>query len=276
MSFSADWLALREGADHRARSTPVRDACTAHFAGRETIAVLDLGAGSGSTLRALAPYLPARQTWTLVDHAPDLLEAARERLLAWANTGETTSAGLTLRKAERTIAVRFLTLDFAGAPERLPLAAIDLVTASALFDLASRAWIERLAALLALHRKALLSALTYDGVMSFSPPHPDDEAIGRAFNTHQSGDKGFGPAAGADAAGALASALRGHGFDLTAGQSDWDLGPGDAALIEPLAAGIATAVGETAAMSPGALAAWAERTRISCRIGHTDLFAAPP
>ena len=68
--FSADWLALREPLDHASRNAAVAAACAAHFAGAETLAVLDLGCGTGSNLRALAPILPERQDWRLVDHDP--------------------------------------------------------------------------------------------------------------------------------------------------------------------------------------------------------------
>ncbi len=81
--FSAEWLALREPADHRARNRDLLGALARRFAGRDTLSVVDLGCGAGSNLRALAPALPRRQRWRLVDHDAALLGAARGRIAQW-------------------------------------------------------------------------------------------------------------------------------------------------------------------------------------------------
>src|SRR5271166_5054853 len=78
MSFSLQWLTLREPYDRAARNPAVLDAVRTAFAGRPAVRVADLGCGTGSTMRAVAPLLPARQTWRLVDNDIALLEAAAE------------------------------------------------------------------------------------------------------------------------------------------------------------------------------------------------------
>src|SRR5690606_22627873 len=72
-SFSADWLALRAGADRRARDEGLAARLSAHFAVREGLRVLDLGAGTGAMLAATAPLLPSGQSWRLVDGDAALL-----------------------------------------------------------------------------------------------------------------------------------------------------------------------------------------------------------
>ena len=64
--FSADWLALREPYDLRARNPAVLDAVVTWCKDMFAIRVVDLGCGTGSTLRALTPRLPGRQNWRLV------------------------------------------------------------------------------------------------------------------------------------------------------------------------------------------------------------------
>src|SRR5215470_6733872 len=76
MTFSAQWLALREPYDQRARSVAVLDRVAAAFAGLSEISVVDLGCGTGSTVRSVGPRLPARQRWRLVDNELDLLAHA--------------------------------------------------------------------------------------------------------------------------------------------------------------------------------------------------------
>ncbi len=57
MGFSADWLALREPADHRSRSAELLATLATRVEGRDTLRITDLGCGTGSNLRATAPAL---------------------------------------------------------------------------------------------------------------------------------------------------------------------------------------------------------------------------
>jgi ubiquinone/menaquinone biosynthesis C-methylase UbiE len=76
--FSANWLALREPVDHRSVNVAVRDAMRTWIGARQHIDIIDLGCGSGSNLRGLAPYLPSSQHWRLVDWDQALLDHARD------------------------------------------------------------------------------------------------------------------------------------------------------------------------------------------------------
>src|SRR5215470_13063239 len=69
---------MREPYDQAARSSAVLDALAAAFAGATTVTVTDLGCGTGSTMRAISPRLPAHQSWRLVDNDEVLLAAARK------------------------------------------------------------------------------------------------------------------------------------------------------------------------------------------------------
>ncbi|CAN0508743.1 unnamed protein product, partial [Phaeothamnion confervicola] len=76
--FSADWLALREPHDLRARNATVLAAVVASQAGNTAIRVVDLACGTGSTLRALAPQFHAPQNWRLADNDLGLLARAAD------------------------------------------------------------------------------------------------------------------------------------------------------------------------------------------------------
>lgn len=277
--FSTEWLSLREPADRSARDPALLDALAGHLPDRE-VRVADLGCGTGSNLRALAPHLGPAQDWRLVDHDPDLLAAARARLPAWAGAADTeggTGGGrLVLRAGGKRIRVSFHEADLARDPAAALGAAPDLVTAAALFDLASEAWIGRFAALVADRRALFYTALTYDGRERWDPPHPADGAMLRAFHAHQSRDKGFGPAAGPRAAAALRAAFEAAGYRVAAGDSSWRL-TAEGTLVRELASGAAAAVRETGLVPEAAVEDWlrARRAGASCTIGHTDLLAVP-
>lgn len=277
--FSAEWLALREPADHAARNRELLAAAAAAVADRQPVHVFDLGCGTGSNLRAMAPRLGPEQRWRLVDHDPLLLAKAREELCRWADaTLAEDAGGLVLSAAGRRIAVSFIAHDLSGGIGPLLAAPTDLVTAAALFDLVSPAWIEAFVQVVTAARLPFYTALTYDGREAWEPPHPDDEAVHGAFLAHQQRDKGFGPAAGPRATALLAEGFRDAGYIVSEAASPWRLTEREQALIAMLADGTAAAVGETGQMAADRLAAWrAARAQASqCFVGHVDLLAVPP
>ena len=58
--FSAEWLALREPYDAKARNAAVLDAVASAFRGEPSVSVVDLACGTGATLRALGPGICRR------------------------------------------------------------------------------------------------------------------------------------------------------------------------------------------------------------------------
>ncbi len=253
MGFAADWLSLREPADHAARDgTLLRLAAErAAMAGGESPVIVDLGCGTGSTVRALAPLLPDAR-WRLVDNDAALLERARA-----------STAGAELHQ-----------LDIAHL-DALPLEGAHLVTASALLDLVTDAWLRDLAARLAVRGIGFYAALTYDGAMSWTPPLPEDAAITQGFNRHQRGVKSLGTALGPDGGAAARDRFEAEGFIMRSADSPWQLGPDDADLQGALFTGIADAAGAADAE------AWLDRRLAArdaggCRIGHRDVLAIPP
>ena len=265
--FTADWLALREPADHAARAEGLaRDAADA-VARSGVIRVLDLGSGTGSNLRYLAPRLPGPQQWLLVDRDADLLAAATARL-----------------PPDTDIAVRQLDLrDLDEAAAHDVFEGRALVTASALLDLVSAAWLDALAAVCASVGAAALFALTYDGRFDCSPADGHDEVVRHLVNLHQRRDKGFGAALGPSAADQAVRAFAAHGYRIERERSDWMLDAGTSVLQRELILGWTQAAIEGAPADTASLVAWRARRlahvdagRSSIRVGHEDLLALPP
>lgn len=265
MSFSPEWLALREPADHASVNAQVRNELRTRLAGRETVKVVDLGCGAGSNLRGTCGALPRHQSWTLVDYDPVLLAAAKERIEAFAPAGG--------------IEVVYRQADLSRGEFGSVIDGADLVTAAALFDLVSVPVIEKLAAAVTERRQIFYTVLTYDGIAAWLPGHAADADLRNAFNAHQRGDKGFGPAAGPGATDALAAAFQARGYTVYRGHSPWVLDDRHARLRDDLDAGFAGAVAETGKVEPAVLADWLAARKAATGavtiIGHEDLLAVP-
>jgi SAM-dependent methyltransferase len=273
--FSAQWLDLREAADQRARNRKLQRALAKHFDAQGRLTIVDLGCGTGANLRATAPLLGRDQHWTLVDRDQDLLDAAAQRLRSWADSADRKESQLVLSKGGKRIDVEFRRADLAGDLEAALGPKASLVTASALFDLASAAFISGLARAVANRQAAFYTVLSYDGDQRWTPEHASDAAMLDAFHTHQRRDKGLGPAAGPDAPATLSEAFSAAGYRVTEGDSAWRLGPGDATLIAELAGSFAAAVAETGLVNASTIATWSALTRAGAVVGHTDTLALP-
>ena len=262
--FTAEWLALREPADHRARSARLAREIARRLMGRPPLHIVDLGSGTGSNLRYLTRRLPPVQHWRLVDRDRTLLARIRKPTM-WAIVASVHLQPRDLADLEANADV------FKGA---------SLVTASALLDLVSAAWIDALAERCRSSRAAALFALTYDGRIACTPADRDDETVRDLVNRHQRTDKGFGSALGPDAAGAAEQAFASRGFTVERERSDWTLEGGDAELQRQLIDGWAAAAATMQPAETTAIEAWRQRrlafaaaAQSTIVVGHEDLAA---
>lgn len=282
--FAADWLDLREPLDAVARDPELIAALIAWSRQRDALSVLDLGCGTGANFRILAPLLGQEQDWRLVDHDADLLAGGGRRLQQWAAARKLSvraeAATLTLEGAERRYRLERIRLDLTDRWERLERRADALVTASALLDLTSAAWLDRLAQQCREWRAAVYVALSYDGRTRWEPELEQDEWVRERHNRHQRTDKGFGPALGPDAPATLAIRLRELGYRVMLRPSPWRLGPEHDAMQTTLLSGWSRVVRQLDPQTTNWLTAWtSERQRLIDRkasrlnVGHWDLFA---
>ncbi len=268
-TFDAGWLGLREPIDHRCRSPFVATVLHKWWSENGSSRVLDLGTGTGSNLRYLAPLLSGPQQWTLLDHDPDLLSRIRAPSPEVSVTpvrGELADEGLdAIRRA-------------------------DLVTGSALLDLVSADWVSSLVERCVTAECAVLFSLTYDGTIQWSVSHgseeespdPEDELVRTAVNAHQRGDKGLGPALGPTAASFAKGSLQEGGYRTWLRPSPWQLGPSEAKLAQALVAGWVEAAIQQVPEEAERLHAWAGRRfstiangEFALTVGHQDLLALP-
>ena len=298
-SFSSEWLALREPVDHRSRAPellePLRAWCRA--AGVERI--VDLGSGTGSNVRYLAPQLfpPAEGDggssptplispndggvrWLLVDHDAALVEHALARGVEPARGG--TPAGHAAVVGGRHT-LRAIVGDL-GTDGLREIAGADFVTAAALLDLVSEGWLDEMVEACRASGAAALFALSYNGRVRWDPVHPMDARVLEAVNAHQRLDKGLGPALGPQAALRAEQLFRAAGWRTRRAPSPWELGPDDHALVRLLLRGWIEAALELRPSIAGSVREWeTDRTALldgggefSVTVGHHDLLALPP
>jgi SAM-dependent methyltransferase len=261
-TFESEWLALREPADHRARSEALVARLAHAGAANGWSRVLDLGSGRGSNLRYLSPRLPWATDWTAVDHDGALLAELPNRF------------GGRVRPVQGDL--RREGLD--------AIAGSHVVTASALLDLVTGEWVEDLADRSLAAGCAVLVALTWDGSFAWGDPDSTDDLVLGAVRRHQTGEKGMGTALGPSAVVATTVALRNVGFDVTVEPSPWVLtGDADARLATALLVGWVEAALEVRADRRAEIEAWRDRRLASIRsgnwsvqVGHHDVLALPP
>lgn len=270
--FPVAWLDLREPADAAARAPELVDALRAHLTAAgwpDPLVVRDLGSGTGSMARWLAPRLPGRQRWILHDHDPDLLAHATAHKPLVAADG----AAVTVELRPRDV-TRLRSGDLAGT---------SLLTASALLDLLTADEVDRIArACLRVGCPALFT-LSVTGAVELTPADPLDAELRAAFNDHQRRVTGGRRLLGPDAPEVAAAAFERRGARVTGHASPWRLGPDRPRLLARWLRGWVGAACEQRPDLAGAADAYLRRRLAECAAGalrvvvdHRDLLVVPP
>jgi hypothetical protein len=301
----AHWLRLREQVDWTARSAALTQTVVATLPRDRPISVLDLATGAGSNLRYLAERLPTPQRWLLIDRSAVLLSDVEARTRAWASergyavhaAGREGVSFLSAEASAKAVSAAARSFSIAGPHlecqvemriqdlDRLDdesiFAGRQLVTASALLDLVSEAWLRTLASHCRTAGALALFTLTYDGRSTCVPAEPEDERVRGLMNQHQYRDKGLGgPAEGPEAAACAARCFVEAGYRVRSEASDWVLGLDHAVLQQTLIDGWARAASEVAPREAQTIDSWRVRrlahvaagvSRIV--VGHHDIAA---
>lgn len=263
-----EWLLLREPADAAARDPGLVQEVRGHLSPSATLVVHDLGCGTGSMGRWLAPRLPGRQHWVLHDREPDLLAYADAHRPVASADGR--GVGVETR------------LHDVGGLDGSQLAGASLVTASALLDLLTATELERLVSACADAGCPALLTLSVAGRVVLEPPDQLDATVAAAFDAHQrrtvAGRRLLGP----DAADIAAGLFRRLGYEVLVRPSPWRLGAGSARLALAWLDGWVAAAGEQRPELLPDLERYRSRRRhqaaaglLGVRVAHHDLWARP-
>lgn len=259
MTVSAAWLDLREPADAAARAVDLAELARHRLPSRG-VTVHDLGCGTGSMARWLAPRLGGEQRWILHDQDAALLDIA----------------GATVPGP-----VAPLLGDLAEITAQ-SLAGADLVTCSALLDLLTASELAAIVAAVVAAGCPALFTLSVTGVVRMDPPHPLDSELTAAFNDHQRRRVNERRLLGPDATDALVTEFTRHGWAAQVRPSPWRLGPADRDLVLAWLAGWLDAATETRPDLAAAATeyerlrrAQAEDRALTVIVEHADVLAVP-
>jgi trans-aconitate methyltransferase len=266
-SVTPQWLRLREPADAAARALRLVESVRGELVPGATFTVHDIGCGSGSMGRWLAPLLPSAQRWVLHDRDVGLLELA---------ASEPPHAPDGFRVTVETSAGDLADL----APE--DLADASLLTASAVLDILTEDEVEALVAAITTAGCPALITLSVTGKVRFSPSDPLDGALGAAFNEHQRRTAAGRALLGPDAPRRATELFRARGAEVQVAESDWRLDGRDRQLLQEWLDGWVGAACEQRPdlASSGELLlerrrGQAAEGRLEVTVGHVDLLARP-
>jgi len=263
-----EWLELRERADAAARARDLVEHLLQHLPATGCRVIHDLGCGTGSMGRWLAPLMPGPQRWVLHDLDADLLDVAAAEL-----PGPAADGASVVVERRRSDVTRLLPGELAEA---------NLITASALLDLMTQ---DELAGLIAVCADAgcpVLLSLSVVGRVDLSPPDPLDPRVAAAFDAHQRRTTARGRLLGPDAVSAAVEGFRALGAKVLLRPAPWRLGAAEADLAAGWFTGWIGAACEQSVDLASAIGPYARRRLAEARagelavtVGHADLLILP-
>ncbi|MGA9749615.1 MAG: class I SAM-dependent methyltransferase [Nocardioides sp.] len=249
----SEWLTLREPADAAARSTELIAELLRYLPARDLV-VHDLGCGTGSMTRWLAPRLPRPAHWILHDRDAALLNRVEPE-----------------HQTRLDDVTRLAPQDLADA---------DLVTASALLDMMTAAELERFVDACSSIRCPVLITLSVVGRVELDPVDPLDTDFQDAFNDHQRRETTGGRLLGPDAFRAAVTAFTARGRNVVVRPSPWRLDTDHPELLaEWLTGWLAAATEQRPGLATRDYArrrlAEAARASLTVTVHHEDLLVRP-
>ncbi|HWO99609.1 MAG TPA: class I SAM-dependent methyltransferase [Methylococcus sp.] len=285
IDFTA-YLEAKFALDERSLNPETQGEFVRALAHRGSVTGLDLGTGSGASVRRLLTLLPGSWHLTAVDREPSLLRQAREKSAALLRGQGFRLAprpdGIAAKKAGREVSVTFVAADLLDlVPEPH---AFDFVLAHAVLDLLPLP--ETIGALAAGLKPGGLfyATLLYDGSTTLFPAYRDgrlEEEILAVYDTSMEQRRVRGLRSGGSRSGRRClEALESRGFACIAyGSSDWNLTPRrrryrdqDAVCLAALLGMIREEAGRSGHFASPALAAWYEDRRGRLGAGELGLI----
>lgn len=223
---SIHWHDERFEFDCKARNEKVEQACFHHFFGKNEMTIVDLGSGTGSNCLYFFEKFPAKQNWIFIETEERISKYALKRL-----TREAESKGyfvnlegdkLVLKKDEREVHIEYITASFLDLVNLVNLNEVDLVMASAVFDLISFPQFVAFGSVLLEKQLPLLTTLNY-AEMNFESDDPSDPFFIEKYESYMNRPQSFGKAMGKKCPRILVDFFQKQQANLEFGSSIWKL-----------------------------------------------------
>jgi len=283
MEFSS-WLDERFVHDVSARNKSVEQACFSYFDKQDAINIMDVGSGTGSTFLALYARIENDQNWTFLEQDAKLIDHSVKRICKeLAVEGfqiETLDNKTTFSTDSRTITLTTLNDSLLNIDTYLRDLSIDLVTASAIFDLFSIDQYAKFDQIVRGHNCAILSVLNYTG-MSFNPVLEGDDTCIELYHGHMLRSQHFGIGMGPNCHRDIKKYYSDNGANYTEGNSIWHLDPEAQAMHGFILEYMEIAINEMPGR-PEYFNDWLKNrrqesgdNRLLIQVDHFDYFVAP-
>ncbi|MEM6965192.1 MAG: class I SAM-dependent methyltransferase [Bacteroidota bacterium] len=223
---SIHWHDERFAFDSKARNPKVEQACFHHFFGKNEMTIVDLGAGTGSNCLYFFEKFPGKQNWIFIEKEERISKYALKRLTREASTkgylAHQEHDKLVLKKEEREIKIEYVTGSFLDLVNLVNLDKVDLVMASAVFDLISFPQFVASGSVLLEKKLPLLTTLNY-AEMNFDSDDPSDPFFIEKYESYMNRPQAFGKAMGKKCPRILVNFFQKQQAKLEFGSSIWKL-----------------------------------------------------
>lgn len=236
--FTVEWLDMRYPFDEAARNKMVESLCLdAIVSEKEKVSIVDIGSGTGANFIYLFPKIAMDQHWVLIELNPELGLRSLERINALATTAGFASDRkdntLWIDRGEQKIRVDWMKASFLQLEQYIDLQSVDLLLASAVFDLLSAPMMRDFLRKLQYYKIPLLSTLNYKNTL-FVHATKSDNFYCQSYNQHMLRKQEFGSSLGPESMSFILKILKEMNAQVVHGESTWRLLPTDTKMMKLL------------------------------------------
>lgn len=221
------WLEHRFSSDEDARNPNIEKKFIEYFSDRDTLSILDAGAGTGNNFCYLFEKLANRQQeWILLEQDNEMIMNCRDRLSVFAQQKNYRFSqegdNFILEANNKKAQIQLLQGQLQNIKDLTDMEKLDVVTANALFDLVSYDQFDTFASQLACYQVCLMATLNYYET-SFLPFSEEDGRYINYFHTHMTRPQDFGEAMGPNCSEEMLDLLAAHEMKSEQESSQWHL-----------------------------------------------------